>query len=812
MKSENLTLSTCFHCGEDCKSSKIFLQDKQFCCDGCKLVYELLNENNLCTYYDLNTNPGVSQKIKVREDKFTFLDDVAVQSKLIQFTDGLQTHVTFYLPQMHCSSCLWLLENIHKIHNGVIQSKVNFTKKEVFIVFSNDKTTLRKVVETLTSIGYEPHISLQELDSKSVKKTDKTRLYKIGIAGFCFANIMMMSFPEYLSSNGRVEQYINDVFRYLIVAFSLPVIFYSASEFFVTAWKGLRNKFLNIDAPIALAILITFGRSLYEIFTNTGAGYLDSMSGIVFFMLLGRILQDKTYQSISFDRDYKSFFPIAVNVLKDDKVIPTTINNIKVGDVVQIYNNELIPVDGILSKGKASIDYSFVSGESLPVIKEVGEIIYAGGKQLEGLLELVVVKEVSQSYLTNLWNKDIFSNENETEKQYSFIHALSKYFTFIVLGIATLAAVYWFSLNQYDRMWNTLTTVLIVACPCALLLSATFTNGNILRILSKNKFYLRHPSVIEYLTKINHIVFDKTGTITEQKNLQVKYDGNALSIVDKENIAALMSQSSHPLSKAIVAYLNIQELKEIPDFKVVQGSGIEGWLDDKHYKLGSYEFVYNKQQTDVKNSSVFVLVDEVVIGDFRIIQKYRFGLNELIHQLKSKFPISIISGDNSAEYQYLQGVFGNETDLLFHQKPEEKFEYVKHLQQIKHKNVLFIGDGLNDAGALKQSDVGITITENANNFTPACDGILDASQFSNLYSFIQFAKAGKNIILASFVISIVYNIIGMYFAIQGTLSPLVAAILMPSSSISIILITYGLSELAAKKFNLTKHDKYHVQH
>jgi copper chaperone CopZ len=205
MKSENLTLSTCFHCGEDCKSSKIFLQDKQFCCDGCKLVYELLNENNLCTYYDLNTNPGVSQKIKVREDKFAFLDDVAVQSKLIQFTDGLQTHVTFYLPQMHCSSCLWLLENIHKIHNGVIQSKVNFTKKEVFIVFSNDKTSLRKVVETLTSIGYEPHISLQELDSKSVKKTDKTRLYKIGIAGFCFANIMMMSFPEYFSSNGRVE-------------------------------------------------------------------------------------------------------------------------------------------------------------------------------------------------------------------------------------------------------------------------------------------------------------------------------------------------------------------------------------------------------------------------------------------------------------------------------------------------------------------------------------------------------------------------------------------------------------------------------
>ena len=195
-------------------------------------------------------------------------------------------------------------------------------------------------------------------------------MYKIGIAGFCFANIMMMSFPEYVVGNGVVEENIKHVLKYFIVAFSLPVIFFCATEFFITAWKGIKHKFLNIDAPIAIAILLTFGRSLYEIFTNTGAGYLDSMSGIVFFMLLGRLLQDRTYQSISFDRDYKSFFPIAVNVLKDNKAIPTLIDKIKAGDVIRIYHNELIPVDCILSKGNAEIDYSFVNGESLPVVKK----------------------------------------------------------------------------------------------------------------------------------------------------------------------------------------------------------------------------------------------------------------------------------------------------------------------------------------------------------------------------------------------------------------------------------------------------------
>jgi P-type Cu+ transporter len=388
MNNETIDKTLCYHCGETNTSFRISLQDKYFCCEGCKMVYEILNENNLCAYYELNENPGVTQRIKIRENKFAFLDDAVIIQKLIQFTDGVQTHMTFYLPQMHCSSCLWLLENIHKLNPGVVTSKVNFVKKEVYLVFDNARTTLRKVVETLTAIGYEPHISLQELDTQKVSTVDRSRLYKLGIAGFCFANIMMMSFPEYFSINGYIEKNIHTTLKYFILALSLPVFFYAASEFFVLAWKGLRNKFLNIDAPIALAILITFGRSLYEIFSNTGSGYLDSMSGIVFFMLLGRILQDKTYQSISFDRDYKSFFPIAVNVKKEDKFIPASVDQLKEGDVIQVYSNELIPADCILSKGKAEIDYSFVTGESAPVYKETGEIIYAGGKQIGGALEL----------------------------------------------------------------------------------------------------------------------------------------------------------------------------------------------------------------------------------------------------------------------------------------------------------------------------------------------------------------------------------------------------------------------------------------
>ena len=791
-------ISTCFHCGEDCSNKKIALEEKIFCCSGCKMVYEVLNQSNLCTYYDLNQNPGLAQKINVRADKFEFLEEHSIAQKLILFTDGKQTQISFYLPQMHCSSCLYLLENIHKINPGIKSSRVNFTQKEVFIIFENKETTLRKVVETLTSIGYEPHISLQDISSKKAKKGSKNRLFKLGISGFCFANIMMLSFPEYFSLGGFMEKEIGQAYRYFILLLSLPIIFYSATEFFITTWKGLQNKFLNIDLPIALAIAITFGRSLYELISDKGSGYLDSMSGIVFFMLLGRLVQDRTYRSISFDRDFKSFFPIAVKVWQNGRFTPMAVEQIKVNDVIQIHTNELIPVDGILSKGEAEIDYSFVSGESIPLAKEIGSIVYAGAKQLGANIELVVVKEISQSYLTNLWNKDVFKSEKHSV---SIIHKLGKYFTAIVLMIGGIAGLYWFLQGEILLMWNALTTILIVACPCALLLSSTFTNGNILRILSKNKFYLRHPDVIEDLSKINHIVFDKTGTLTPNKKAKVLYEGLWMSDEDKILIASVLRQSTHPLSRIVLEHLSATQQRDVDSFKNTVGKGIEGWINDKHIKIGSAEFVQN-DLSEKQGSSVYVKIDEQIIGVFRIKNSYRLGMTEVVQQLKLKYKLSVLSGDNDAEKPYLTSLMGSDSELLFNQDPEEKLAYIEHLQKAAHRQVMMIGDGLNDAGALKQSNVGIALSEGTNNFSPASDGIIDAHQFARLNKFIAFAASGQQIIMASFILSILYNIIGLYFAVQGTLSPLIAAILMPTSSLSIILITYGLSEWAGKKQGL----------
>lgn len=780
--------SQCYHCGEEVINSVKF-DEKVFCCQGCKSVYSILNKNGLCEYYNLNDAPGTNLQKEIRADKFLFLEDKGIQQKLIQFQNKEQTHITFYLPQMHCSSCLYLLENLHRINTNVISSRVNFPGKEVTIIFNHNQLHISKLAALLSSVGYEPYISLHDLKHKK-PAFPKSMIYQLGVAGFCFANIMLLSFPEYLGFEGD-EKTLQSIFRTLNIVLALPVLLYSSQPFFESAWKGLRNNFLNIDAPVALAILITFFRSLYEVYNGISAGYFDSMSGIVFFMLVGRVLQNKTYQHFSFERDYTSYFPIAVTVIKNDIEQPVALPELKVNDTLLIHYDEIIPADGILTRGKALIDYSFVTGESIPVLKEMGEIIYAGGRQTGSNIEILTIKEVTQSYLTQLWNKE--GDKTNGEEQKSFVHALSRWFTWIVLALAFIGALYW-SFYDSAKALNVITTVLIVACPCALLLSNSFTNGNIISILSKHKLYLRNAQVIEELASIDSIVFDKTGTLTSANKQEIKFVGEELSKEQQQLISTLAAQSTHPLSKALVQHLGKVRNKTVQQFKETPGRGIEGTIHQQKVVLGSSPLEQKQQNNRTK---VHAVINNNYLGYFVFSNYYRKQLQPLVNELKKDFQLSVISGDSDAELPQLRKMFGTATKLMFHQQPHQKLNYVHQLQQ-QQLHVLMIGDGLNDAGALQQSNVGIAVTEDTNNFTPASDAVMDAKQLQLLPSFIKLCRANKQIIMAAFLLSIVYNVVGLFFALQGILSPLVAAILMPLSSISILLITFGSSSLMGK--------------
>ncbi len=778
--------TTCYHCGEPAGNSPLMFDEKAFCCAGCKTVFQVLNKNGLCEYYSLNDAPGQSRKIEVRPEKFAFLEDASIADQFIRFRDGNLAQATFYLPQMHCSSCLWLLEHLHQLNNGVISSRVNFAHKEAAISFEKDKITLKAVAELLTEIGYEPYISLNELNKKPGKYYNRQRLYRLGVAGFCLGNIMLLAFPEYLSIADDPEQLaLTPWFRLLNLSLALPVFFYCAQEFFVQGWKSLRKGFLNIDAPIALAILITFLRSVYEVASQTGGGYFDSMAGIVFFMLVGRVLQDKTRQSLTFDRDYTSYFPIAVNKIEGEKEVPVALPALKSGDTVVIHHQEIIPADGMLVRGQAAIDYSFVTGESVPVTKNISELIYAGGRQTGGKIELLLVKDVSQSYLTGLWNKA--SQAGDNQEQQSFLHPLARYFTIVLFSLTALAALYWAKTDP-AKIWPVVTAMLIVACPCALLLSATFTNGHVVRALDRAGMYLRNYAVLEKFIPVSHIVFDKTGTITTNNRFEITYSGDVLAPGEKSLLASVAAQSNHPLSKAVKTWLNVPEF-QVPDVKEIPGMGIEAWFEDKLVKFGSPEFVWGRNPSKHTGSLVAFRIDEDREGVFILRNNYRPGLKEELKKLATLFKVSLISGDNDAERENLAEITGHTAELKFNQTPFDKLAHIKSLQE-KGDVVAMVGDGLNDAAALSQSNVGIAVSDNVNNFSPACDAILEAGRLKHLHAFLLMAKRGRQVIYFSFIISIVYNIVGLSFAAMGLLTPMIAAILMPASSLSILLITW----------------------
>lgn len=783
--------SQCYHCGDTSKNPIVF-DDKEFCCNGCKTVYEIFAENDLTCYYDLQNSPGATPK--EIEGKYDYLNDESVITKLTEFRDDSVEIVTLYIPHIHCSSCIWVLENLHKLKPEISTSLVNFNKKTVRITYKTNHTSLKEIVELLSTIGYEPYISL---DDYATKKTPLNRslIYKLGIAGFAFGNVMFLSFPEYFEVNEFWLEKYKHLFRWLMFAFALPVVFYAAQDYFISAYKGIRSKLLNIDVPIALGISVLFIRSTIDISFDLGSGFFDSLTGLVFFLLLGKFFQQKTYSYLSFERDYKSYFPIAITKITDGIEQPIKVYDIKKGDRLLIRNQELIPVDGILINGKANIDYSFVTGESQPVKKQSGDKLFAGGKQINGIIEMEALKSVEQSYLTQLWSNDVFA-KNKEDHFTTLTNTISKHFTITILAIALIATAFWLFYDASQAL-NVFTAVLIIACPCAIALAAPFTFGNMLRIFGKLKFYVKNASVIEQLASISTIIFDKTGTITSNKKSTATYDGISLSTEEENLLKSTLRGSNHPLSRKLYDILEENDIVPISDFEEHLGKGIQAVYNDKSIKIGSASFV-GQPETNVLNTAVHISTNNTYKGKFTFYNSYRKGLAKLFRNLKKDYDLAILSGDNEGEKQNLEKILPSKTKLIFNQKPEDKLEYIKY-HQTEGAKVMMVGDGLNDAGALAQSNIGIVISENVNVFSPACDAILEASKFNKLYQFIKASKQAITIIKWSFLLSFIYNIVGLYFAVTGQLQPVVAAILMPLSSISIVVFTTLATNFISRK-------------
>ncbi len=785
----------CYHCGDDIIGKGYLIEEKKFCCNGCMMVYQLLSDNNMDAYYTLEKKPGLKPS-NANENKYNFLEVESIQEKFIDFKDGNISKINLFLPEIHCSSCIYLLENISKIEPAIISCQVNFTKREASISFDNEKLKLSELAHLLDKIGYAPNFGNKE---ESEKKLDKQFLYKLGIAGFAFGSIMLWSFPEYLGIED-MNQKMRNFTSYLSFVVSIPVLVYSANAYFISAYKAIKYKTLNLDVPITIGIIALYAQSTYTIFTGGGPGYMDSFATFIFWLLIGKWFQNKTYKTLSFERDYKSYFPVAITKLIENQETIVEIEELKQQDTIIVRNEEVIPCDSELLSVEAKIDYSFVTGESLPVIKKKGDFIYAGGKLIGHRSKLKVIKESNRSHLTQLWN-DVIKDDKDA-KQVTIQDKMSVYFLSAILFISAGAGLSWAFIDA-GKITQIVVSILIVACPCALAISAPFTYGNITRVLGRKGLYIKNSKVIERINEITDIVFDKTGTLTTGILDGIEYFGKELTDEEKQIIIAVAHSSTHPLSRGIVQNLKKSTLSvqfEASNFEEISGKGICAECNGKKVKIGSRSFVNDTSpQESSYETSVSISINDVFVGKFIFHSELRNGIDEMVNNL-TNYQLHILSGDNKKDEELLREFFPNNTTFLFNQSPKDKLEFIDNLNQ-ENKKVMMIGDGLNDAGALGKAHVGIAVSEDIFRFTPSSDAIIEANQLNKLPQLVSISNYSKTVLNTCLGFSLSYNVVGLSIAISGNMSPLVAAILMPISSITVVFLSTFLVLNRGKKLN-----------
>lgn len=773
--------SNCYHCGEKLPLRPILEHDHEFCCTGCAHVFGILQQNDLSAFYSYEPMAGTKPR-KERADQFAFLDLPEIQDRYILFKNEQQIKVTLSLPSIHCSSCIYLLEHLNQIDARILHVQVHFARKEAAITFA-PSLAFSELAHLLQFIGYEPDFS--RIEGKD-KKRDHQFLFQIGVAGFAFGSIMLWSTPEYFGL-GKDNPEFRAYTSLLSFIVSIPVLLFSAKAYFISAFKALRSKTINLDVPITLGIIALYLQSLIQIFSWEGAGYMDSFAGFIFFLLIGKWFQSITYASLAFDRDYTSFFPVAVQRLDGESKTIVSVEQLSIGDTIQIRNEEIIPCDSYLCSDEAYIDYSFVTGESIPTRILKGDLVYAGG-QIQGLSATLTVKALTnRSHLTQLWNET--KNKIPSNQLIRYQDRIAQYFLIILLFIAFGSGIVWYFLDA-ALIFKVVVSVLIVACPCALALSAPFTLGNTLRALGKSGLYLKNVTVVEALTSVDTIVLDKTGTLTDPNSYEIATDYNDLDDLSFAVFVNLARQSTHPYSKVFAQQNEAIELLELQQIKEIKGEGLTAIYQGEFYQMGSALF------TEIGTPKGNELLLKKGEKSARLIFKSSWRTHAIKKLIKyfGAANCYVLSGDQQQDAKELETLGFLSHHLFFKQHPQDKASAIQAFQK-QGKKVLFIGDGLNDVGALGLAEVGIALSEDMFRFTPSSDAILDAKFLEQLPQLVSLGRYAKKVLQLCLAFSLSYNIFGLSIAISGQLTPLFAAIFMPVSSITIVVLSTALVQL-----------------
>jgi len=785
----------CLHCGELTYypiTQKIEDIEAYFCCAGCSAVYQFLHKQGLEEYYQIKANsPELKESAPIAEipKDYFYLDQNDFLNQYTQIESDGNREVLFYVEGVHCLACLWLIEKLPQFVNGVLEARLDIAQTTLKLKATQD-CKLSEVAGQLASWGYRPHILKNDRQANSLKeKEDRDTLVRIGVAGACAGNIMILAVSLYAGAFGSWAH----TFRWLSFALALPALTFSAKPFYAQALASLRRKSVSIDVPIVFAILLGTIIGLYNLTIYSEHIYFDSLTILVFLLLSSRFALKKIQQKGLEATELAGFFTKSIAHLYDQRTkeyVDTLPTELRIGDFIKILPGEMIPADARIIEGESTLNTALLTGEAIPQKVQPTDLVYSGTLNLDLPLVAEVGAVGKQTRLGNILD-EVERSWLQKSRLSTLSDKLSGYFVSSVLLLSAGTFTYFASLGLWSTALERALALVIVTCPCALGLSVPLVLSRTLGKAAKKGLIIKGEKVVEDLATSERIFLDKTGTLTYGQFRVTKW--NELTNKNLKGIAlALEMHSKHPIAKAIVQFIQEQgpqNFVSLEEIREVIGVGVSGSYQDSHFILKALD----KSSENQTATWVGLYENDRLVVEIELEDHLRFESPEVIKELKS-FGLTpyLLSGDHKSVVKMIGEKLGIIPRHIFGRvTPEEKRKILRSYQ-----NTIMVGDGANDALALSDADVGIAVQGSMDVSLRAADVYLSTPGVKSILKLIILSKETIKLIRRNFSFSLGYNILGATAAMLGFITPLWAAVLMPISSLTVLLSTlFGTKKL-----------------
>ncbi len=795
------TDTSCAHCMLPVPSGLIEAgEERQFCCTGCRTAFAMIAEHGLGAYYDIvERRDG---PVATSDRSFEEFDHAAFRDLYVRATpDGL-SQVDLYLEGVHCGACVWLVERVPLVVPGVARAELNIRRSLARVVWHDATVPLSRVARALDSLGYHPH-PFRGLEVEAMRRReDRAMLARIGVAGAVAANVMLASFALYSGQFGGMEGPYERFFRWVCLLLTTPALFGPGRVFFSGAWASLRTRTLNMDLPIAIALAIGWARGTANTITGVGPIYFDGLATLTFALLAGRFLQQRGQRAAADSAELLySLSPSSARVVDGDATRDVPAQALLPGMVLDVRAGESFAADGTVASGHSAVDLALLTGESRPVSVSVGDPVYAGTTNVASALRVTVDAAGEESRLARIVQQ-VEESARRRAPVVQLANRLAGWFVGVVLALAAATAVFWYPRDPTAALENAI-ALLIVTCPCALALATPLAVSMAIGRAARNGILIKGGDAIERLAEPGVLLLDKTGTITEARVALEAWVGPEWV---KPLVLALEQESSHPIADGFRrAFAGVDAMPASLTTHVV-GGGIEGMVDGRHVVVGSPAFVEARATRTIAAppcaptlTPVLVAVDGIIVASASFGDPIRSDARASIDALVARgWRVGILSGDHPQVVATVGSALGlPPASCVGGAAPEEKLRVVEEMR--RQGTVVMVGDGVNDAAAIAAASVGVGVHGGAEACLATADVYLARPGLTPLVRLTEGAARTIAIIRRNIAFSIGYNIIGATLAVTGTITPLVAAVLMPLSSLTVVLASWSSTSFTRER-------------